>query len=132
VGRAAAGQGHRAHEPLLAVPGGARPHCWSHGDERRDVQRLTAGIARYPFSHYSLLERVNSLLERVNCRASGFVNRVVVLGRGGAGKSAASRELGRRTGLPVIELDSIYWDERLTPLTVADWEERQRPLGRNR
>ena len=63
---------------------------------------------------------------------AGFVNSVVVLSRGGAGKSVASRELGRRTGLPVIELDSIYWDERLTPLTVADWDERQRPLARNR
>ena len=27
VGRSAAGQGHRAHESLLAVSGGARPHC---------------------------------------------------------------------------------------------------------
>ncbi len=31
---APSGPGHRAHEPLLAVPGGARPHCWSHGRRR--------------------------------------------------------------------------------------------------
>jgi adenylate kinase family enzyme len=58
----------------------------------------------------------------------GAVKRLVVLGRGGAGKSTVARDLGLITGLPVIELDAIYWDERLTPLPIAEWEERQRPV----
>jgi adenylate kinase family enzyme len=37
------------------------------------------------------------------------VNRVVVLGSGGSGKSWLANELGRRTGLPVIHLDRIFW-----------------------
>jgi hypothetical protein len=37
------------------------------------------------------------------------VERVVILGRGGAGKSTAAIRLGRITGLPVIELDKQFW-----------------------
>lgn len=36
------------------------------------------------------------------------VERVVVLGRGGAGKSTAAVELGCLTGLPVVELDKHF------------------------
>ena len=45
------------------------------------------------------------------------VERVVVFGRGGSGKSTISRRLGDVTGLPVIELDTIYWNENLRTLT---------------
>jgi adenylate kinase family enzyme len=37
------------------------------------------------------------------------VERVVVLGPGGAGKSELSRELARRTGLPIVYLDPLFW-----------------------
>jgi len=37
------------------------------------------------------------------------VNRVVVLGNGGSGKSQLSRELSRLTGLPVVHLDPLFW-----------------------
>jgi adenylate kinase family enzyme len=37
------------------------------------------------------------------------VERVAVVGPGGAGKSTFARELGRRTGLPVIHLDQHFW-----------------------
>jgi len=33
----------------------------------------------------------------------------VVLGRGGVGKSALARRLGTLTGLPVVELDTLFW-----------------------
>jgi hypothetical protein len=47
------------------------------------------------------------------------VARVVILGRGGAGKSTLARRLGSATGLPVIELDAHFWGPGLVP--VADW-----------
>jgi adenylate kinase family enzyme len=37
------------------------------------------------------------------------VNRVAVLGVGGAGKTQIANELARRTGLPVVYLDRIFW-----------------------
>lgn len=37
------------------------------------------------------------------------MNRVLVIGNCGAGKSEAASRLGKKTGLPVIHLDEIFW-----------------------
>lgn len=50
-----------------------------------------------------------------------MMQRVVVLGRGAAGKSTAAVALGRRTGLPVIELDKHFWLPGTTPTPTAEW-----------
>ena len=56
------------------------------------------------------------------------MNRVVVLGRGGAGKSTVAARLGVLTGLPVIELDKHFWSRDLTPLPMDQWKALQRNL----
>jgi adenylate kinase family enzyme len=56
------------------------------------------------------------------------VNRVVVLGRGGAGKSVLAARLGALTGLPVIELDKHFWSSDLTPPPMEQWKALQRNL----
>ncbi len=43
------------------------------------------------------------------------MRRVVVLGRGGAGKPVFARRLGELTALPVTELDRIFWSADLQP-----------------
>lgn len=53
------------------------------------------------------------------------MNRVVVVGRGGSGKSTFSQRLSAATGLPVIELDKLYWEDSLQPLTSDQWRSRQ-------
>lgn len=46
------------------------------------------------------------------------MRRVLVIGSGGAGKSTFAAQLGERTGLPVIHLDSHFWG--------AGWQEPPR------
>jgi adenylate kinase family enzyme len=58
------------------------------------------------------------------------MRRVAVLGRGGAGKSVLARRLGQATGLPVTELDTLFWQHGLTTPDPARWAERQRDLAR--
>jgi len=50
------------------------------------------------------------------------VNRVMVIGSGGAGKSVFSLELARRTGLPVIHLDREYWQPGWQHMPEPEWE----------
>ena len=56
------------------------------------------------------------------------MRRVVILGRGGAGKSVLARRLGELTGLPVIELDTLFWQDGLTAAGPVAWAGRQREL----
>jgi hypothetical protein len=56
------------------------------------------------------------------------VRRVVILGRGGAGKSTLARQLGAVTGLSVTELDKLFWQPGLTAAEPAQWAARQQDL----
>jgi adenylate kinase family enzyme len=56
------------------------------------------------------------------------VQRVVILGRGGAGKSALARQLGEITKLPVVELDTLFWDDGLNPAEPDRWAVSQREI----
>ena len=37
------------------------------------------------------------------------MERVLIIGCGGAGKSTLARQLGEKTGLPVVHLDQLFW-----------------------
>ena len=37
------------------------------------------------------------------------MQRIMIIGCGGAGKSTLAKKLGERTGLPVVHLDQIWW-----------------------
>lgn len=51
----------------------------------------------------------------------------MILGRGGAGKSALARELSSLTGIPAVELDSVFWQQGSAP-PAEEWVTRQRDL----
>jgi len=44
------------------------------------------------------------------------MRRVVILGRGGAGKSTFARSLSEITGIPAVQLDEHFWSATLEPL----------------
>ena len=47
------------------------------------------------------------------------MERIMVIGCGGAGKSTLARKLGEKTGLPVVHLDQIWWEP-------GDWHHLER------
>jgi Adenylate kinase and related kinases len=57
------------------------------------------------------------------------VRRVLVIGSGGAGKSAFAQRLGGRTGLPVIHLDARYWRAGWVPTPRDEWQDVVRELA---
>jgi len=56
------------------------------------------------------------------------VQRVAIVGPGGVGKSTFARELGRRTGLPVIHLDRHFWKPGWVETSREEWAARQADL----
>lgn len=57
------------------------------------------------------------------------MQRIVVLGRGAAGKTTTALRLARLTGLPVLELDRYFWSPDLTPTPPDTWTNKQRELA---
>jgi adenylate kinase family enzyme len=49
------------------------------------------------------------------------MKRVVILGRGASGKSTLAVSLGEITGLPVIELDKVFWQRGLVARRRDQW-----------
>jgi adenylate kinase family enzyme len=56
------------------------------------------------------------------------MKRVLILGPGGSGKSTLAARLGEITGLPVIELDKVFWQPGLLPTPRNQWVELQQRL----
>jgi adenylate kinase family enzyme len=56
------------------------------------------------------------------------MKRVVILGRGASGKSTLARRLGEIMGLPVIELDKIFWQPGLMATPPEQWVAMQEKL----
>jgi adenylate kinase family enzyme len=58
----------------------------------------------------------------------GGVERVAIVGAGGAGKSTLARALGERTGLPVVHLDEHYWQPGWVEPPRDEWRACQAEL----
>jgi thymidylate kinase len=54
------------------------------------------------------------------------VNRVAVVGPVGAGKSSLAAELGRRLGIRVLHLDTLFWRPGWEATPLDEWEAVQR------
>ena len=60
------------------------------------------------------------------------MQRVVIVGPGAAGKSALAVSLGEVTGLPVVELDKLFWRAGLAATPPDRWAAIQRELVRHK
>jgi adenylate kinase family enzyme len=56
------------------------------------------------------------------------MKRVVIFGRGASGKSTLAARLGKSTGLPVVELDKVFWKAGLTATPREEWVALQERL----
>jgi len=56
------------------------------------------------------------------------MKRVVILGRGASGKSTLAKRLGEISGLPVVELDKIFWQPGLVATPRDEWVATQELL----
>ncbi len=56
--------------------------------------------------------------------------RIAIIGPGGAGKSTLARQMGEKTGLPVVHLDAVYWHEGWTETPKDVWEQTVREMAR--
>jgi len=56
------------------------------------------------------------------------MKRVVIIGRGASGKSTLARRLGDITGLPVTEIDKIFWQPGLVATPRDQWVVMQEKL----
>jgi adenylate kinase family enzyme len=56
------------------------------------------------------------------------MRRVVVVGPGASGKSTLAARLGAITGLPVVELDKVFWRDGLVARPRDEWIAMQQEL----
>ncbi|MBQ8238138.1 MAG: DNA topology modulation protein [Oscillospiraceae bacterium] len=54
------------------------------------------------------------------------MERIMIIGCGGAGKSTLARQLGEKTGLPVVHLDKLFWKPGWVSLSQEEFDERHR------
>lgn len=56
------------------------------------------------------------------------MERILIIGAGGAGKSTLARQLGSLLGLEVIHLDALYWQPGWVETTKTEWQATIRQL----
>ena len=51
------------------------------------------------------------------------MERILIIGCGGAGKSTLARQLGERLNIPVVHLDKLFWKPGWVEITPAEFDE---------
>ncbi|AJQ95682.1 hypothetical protein [Gynuella sunshinyii] len=56
------------------------------------------------------------------------MNRIAILGNGGAGKSTLALLIGRATGIPVFHLDQIIWEENWKAISESEFQRKHEQI----
>ena len=54
------------------------------------------------------------------------MERIIIIGCGGSGKSTLARQLGEKTGLPVVHLDKLFWEPGWVNVSQDEFDRRHR------
>lgn len=54
------------------------------------------------------------------------MQRIVILGNAGSGKSTLARAIGERLGLPVVHLDTLFWEPNWVETDAEQFRTRVR------
>ena len=58
-----------------------------------------------------------------------LMKRVVIIGPGASGKSTLARQIAEIIGLPVVELDKLFWQPGLVEMRRDRWVDLQQSLA---
>lgn len=84
----------------------------------------------FPSLYFACVKLNYSYLPLLNFsyRYSGRMKRILILGRGGAGKTTLAHAMAERLQIEHINLDSMFWQPDLTPTPADRWREKQQEL----
>src|SRR5690349_15844981 len=68
-----------------------------------------------------MVSRNSSSTSRCSSRDSRRIERVVVIGTSGCGKTVFAHRLAQALACPHVELDELYWGPKWTPKSGADF-----------
>lgn len=58
----------------------------------------------------------------ISYRKDKKVNKIIVIGSPGSGKSTFSRKLSKITGIDIYHLDNIFWNEDRTSIEISEFD----------
>ena len=72
-----------------------------------------------------------SILKALDSERNLKMQRILVIGCSGAGKSTFAKELGQKLNIEVIHLDALFWNAGWVPTPKAQWREKVVNLCQN-
>jgi len=91
--------------------------------------RMLGFLKRLQFEYIGYIPSIHRLAyERLVGEA--FLKRTIILGSSGSGKTTLARMIGEKLAVPILHLDTVYWEKDWTPIDGALFQEKVRRFMR--